>query len=448
MRKYLVLFFIFLFSTFSFAQKKLTLNQSIQIALQRNSGLIKLENNLETNKSSVKSAYGDLLPNFGVRGSWNWNRIVDSGGKQIDFLGNEVFIPASTTDTRNYSVGAGGSVVLFSGLANYAKISSAKRDLESAEFSLDKYKRDIVQLTSDYYYSILNAEALLKVRNENLKYNEKLLETIQERNRLGSVPIADVYAQQFQTGNAELEVIKAENSVDAAKNNLINYLALDVLEEYKFESPFDTIDINNIDQYRSEFSDIKTMVDYALKNRTDFQSQKLTLESADEGITIAKGGYWPSLSGNYFFSGSSVKINNVFKRNVWSAGLTLNIPIFSNFSTENSVQFAKVRFQNANEDLLALERQIKIEVKQGFLDFNAVTKGLEVAIKNVQSAEENRRIQYERYSLGAGTFLDVLSSDRDYQNALSQRVDAEFLFYKTRDALLNYLGKLDYKNYE
>jgi len=443
MRKYLVLFFIFLFSTFSFAQKKLTLNQSIQIALQGNSGLIKAKNNLKTNESSVKSAYGDLIPDLGISGAWTWNRNTEIGLSQLN-----VDTTLTDIDTRSYSVGAGGRVVLFDGLANYARISSSKNELESAEFYLDKFKRDVVLQTSEFYYSILNAEELLIVRHENLKYNQKLLETIQERNRLGSVPIADVYSQQFQTGNAELEVIKSENAVDASKNTLLNYLALDVLEDYEFENPFETIEINNMDKYSSEFSDIKTMVDYALKNRTDYMGQMHTVASSEEGITIAKGGYWPSLSGNYGFTTSTGNINNFFDRKFWSLGLSLNVPIFSNFGTENSVQFAKVRFQNANEDLLALERQIKIEVKQGFLDFNAVTKGLEVAIENVQSSAENRRVQYERYSLGAGTFLDVLLSDRDYQNALSQRVDAEFLFYKTRDALLNYLGKLDYKNYE
>ena len=57
-------------------------------------------------------------------------------------------------------------------------------------------------------------------------------------------------------------------------------------------------------------------------------------------------------------------------------------------------------------------------------------------------------MQYERYSLGSGTFLEVLQSDRDYQNALSSRIDAEFNFHSVRKTLLNSLGKLGYKEYE
>lgn len=54
------------------AQKKLTLDEAISIALQRNTALIKTKNNLETNESQLKNAYGSLLPTLGARAEWNW----------------------------------------------------------------------------------------------------------------------------------------------------------------------------------------------------------------------------------------------------------------------------------------------------------------------------------------------------------------------------------------
>ena len=448
MKKIMILIFSLLIATVSFSQTELTLDEAIKIALQRNSALVKAKYNLKSSEASVKSAWGDLLPNFGVRSGWNWGRIEDPGGTQLDALGNPYVIPPTEVDTRNYNVGAGGSVVLFNGLANISNISQAEDNLDAANLNIDKFKRDIVQTTKIYYYTILKNKALLKVKEENFKYNDKLLETISERNKLGSAPVADLYAQQVQAGSAEVQLIQAQNSVDAAQNTLINYLALDVLKEYNFTSKIDTVNNSNIDDYNKEFSNIASMVELALETRTDYLGQQKTVSSANEGITIAKSTYWPSLTGGYNFSTTSVTVDNLFDRRVWGLNLSLNIPIFSNFNTETSVQFAKVRELSAQEDLRALERQIQIEVKQGYLDFRAVSKALEVSIKTVISASENRRVQYERYSLGSGTFLDVLQSDRDYQNALSLRIDAEFNFHSAREALLNSIGKLEYKNYE
>ena len=444
-----ILMLIFLMAAnVSFSQTKLTLDDAIKIALQGNSALVKAKYNLENSQAAVKSAYGNLLPNLGASAGWNWGRVEDPGGTQLDALGNPYTIPPTSTETRNYTVGIGGSVTLFDGLANIANIKSAKMNNESAELSIDKFKKDIVQQTTILYYTILKNKALLRVRKENYKYNKKLLETITEKNKLGSVPVADLYAQQVQAGGAEVEMIKAENAVDAAQNNLINYLALDVLKDYDFVSKIDSVDENNIHYYEKEFTDISQMVDYALANRSDYLSQEKTLQSAGEGITIAQGGFWPRLTGGYNYSTSSVTVGNLFDRKVLGVNLNLSFPIFSNFNTETAVQFAKVKELSADEDLRALKRQIKIEIKQGFLDFKAVSKALEVAVKTVVSAGENRRIQYERYSLGSGTFLDVLQSDRDYQNALSLRIEAEFNFHSVREALLNSIGKLDYKDYE
>jgi outer membrane protein len=438
MKKYLLLMFTLFLTSASFSQTKLTLEEAIQIALQRNSALVKAKYNLETSKANVKSAYGDLLPNFGLSAGWDWSKTEDPGIPNIT--------AADTYDSRGYSVGAGGSVTLFNGLANYANINSAELEDEAAILSIDRFKRDLVQTTTIYYYSILRSKALLKVKEENFKYNNKLLETISERNRLGSAPIADVYAQQVQAGSAEVEMITAKNNVDAAQNTLINFLALDILNEYDFISTIDNVSDKNI--YNKEFSNILEMVEYALANRTDFISQKKTLLSTEEGITMANAGFWPSVSGRYNFSSSAGAVDELFDRRVWGLSLDLNIPIFSNFNTETQVQVAKVRNLSAQEDLSALERQIKIEIKQGFLDFQAVSKALEVAQKTVVSASENKRIQYERYNIGSGTFLDVLQSDRDYQNALALKIDAEFNFHSSREALMNSLGKLEYSKYE
>ncbi len=448
MKKYLLILCTLFLTTSLYAQKKLTLDEAISIALQRNSSLIQSKNSLEYSKTQLKSAWGNLLPSLGLQGSWNWSRTQDIGGTQIDYLGNLIEVPLTSTDTRSYSVGAGGSWVLFNGLANISGISQASDNLESAKLDLAKLKQDLVYQTTELYYAIASAKALLEVQRENVKYNRKFLETVQERNRLGAVPMADVYAQQYQLGNAELLEIQAENSYENAKGTLLNFLALDVLEEYEFEDPFDQSEIINSDAYLQEFKSIAKMVEEALNNRYDYQSQKYSVESAGSGVIIARSGLFPSLNGNYSYGTSALKTDNLFDRKVWNVSLTLSLPIFSNWNTEAQIEYAAAQELNAQEQLNALERQVKIEVKQGYLDFVAGKKSLDVATKNVLAAEENRKMNYERYSLGSGTILDVLQSDRDYTDAMRTKINAQFDFYRLKDRLVNYLGKLDYKNYE
>ncbi len=192
MKKIILCLFI-LISTIS-AQKKLTLEDAISIALQRNTALIKTKNNLLSNQSQLKNAYGELLPTINAQAQWNWQRVNDAGGTQRDYFGNVVTISPSQTDSRNYSLGFGGGITLFDGLANISNINQKEYNLKSAELFLEKTKQNVVYQTTDYYYQVLNALELKRVREDNVKYYQKFYETVQERNRLGSGKIHRLFA--------------------------------------------------------------------------------------------------------------------------------------------------------------------------------------------------------------------------------------------------------------
>ena len=156
----------------------------------------------------------------------------------------------------------------------------------------------------------------------------------------------------------------------------------------------------------------------------------------------------PSISADYRYGTGAISLDKLFDRKTLSVSLNLNIPIFSNFSTETAIQQAEITTMNAKEDLLALERQIKIEVKQGHNDLVAAKKSLEVALKNVTAAEENRKINQERYNLGSATILEVLQANRDYVDALRNKINTVFDFYRQYDKLNNAIGRLDFSKFE
>lgn len=448
MKRILALFLVLVIAIPVFAQKKLTLQEAISIALQKNTSLIKMKNNLLNSEAQVTGAYGQLLPNFGASATWNWSRTDDKGVQVRDFFGNITNTEKQITESRYYNLQAGGNFTLFDGLANISNIYQSKDNLKANEYSVAKQKQNIVYQTTDLFYIVLNAEELMRVREENVKYYKKFYETVQERNKLGAVAIADVYSAQFQLGSAELSLIQAQNTFESTKAALLNYLALNVMEDYSLTAPFASDKTVETSSYLKDFSDMQTMVNAALDNRFDFKAQQLSVSSAEYGITIAKGGVLPSLTGNYGFSTSATSTGSLFERKNYNFGLTLSVPIFSNFRVENQIQFAKVTALNAKEDLLALERQIKIEIKQGYLDFEAAQKSLDVAVKNVTAAEENRKINQERYNLGSATILEVLQASRDYITAVQNKINAVYDFYRQHDKLNNSLGRLDFSKFE
>lgn len=442
-----IIFLITIFiSAGTYPQEKLTLEKSINIALHKNSTLLKSTNQLESFESGVQAAWGNFLPTLGANAGWQWSK-TDQQGLYVDPTTGQVI--DGSQQLRSYNVGIGSNWTLFDGLSNLATLSQSKNNLESAQYTLERIKQDIVYQTMTLYYKVVYNSQLLNVKKDDLKWNEKNLETIKERNRLGAATLADVYQQEVAKGNAELELIRTDNQLETAKKDLLFYLGIDVLDEFAFTDTLTNLDseILNSDLL-AQYEDISELVTNALNQRDDYKSAMLNYESAKEGITIAQSGHWPSLTANGSYSWFGNSVSNIDKNKNLQFGLGLDFPLFLGWSVSNRVQIAEVQSKNSEIELSDLERQIKKEIKTNFLDLQAAQKALVVSGKNVASARENLQIEQEKYNLGSGKLLDVLIANSGYTTALADLLNSQFGYIVLSEQLKYTLGILDYKNYE
>lgn len=448
MRAPLRVFILLLITGFAFPQETLTLDEAINIALQRNSSLQAAINNLRTYESGKLASYGNLLPSLNASGSWGWTRNEDAG-TSYNIGGFFITVPPSVTENRNWSVRADASWTLFDGLANFASVSQSENELEAARLSLQRLKQDVVFQTVSLFYDVINSKQLLTVAQDDLLREQKNYETISERNKLGAVTLADVYAQQVNLGNAELAEIRAKNNLESSKADLLYYLGLDVLQEYNFPDEFTVEELDMIkSRINKEYDNVSVLVSDAMNNRFDYKSALLQLESANDGITIARSGHFPRLTNSMGFSSFTNKPGNLFDSKSYSVGLTLSIPIFSGFSVDDRVEVATVNAMNREVELTDLERDIKRNIKKTYLDLQAAEKSLIVSEKNVEAAEENLRIEEEKYNLGSSRLLDVLVARTNYTNARVNFINAQFAYIVLSEQLKYYIGVLEYKNYE
>jgi outer membrane protein len=420
------------------AQEKITLRQAITTALHQNTSVIKSANNLETSNAAVKNAYGNFLPNLNFSSGWNWQRVSNSkGATVVNYFGEAQTLGPTETDSRSYSMSLGGNVTLFDGLANISSLNQKKNDLQSAKYDLDKLRQDVSLQTVNLFITITNNEKILKFQEEDLKYNKDMLNKVKEMFDLRMKANVDLYAQEFQTSNAQLSYLQAKSNYEKSKIALLNYLSKDILKDYTFamDSSYLPDEVKNID-------DINALYTTALINRSDYQSSKLKFENSEYQLTSARGGYLPSLSGNYGFSTSATQPKDLLSRKVYNFGLSLSLPIFSRWSTEYATQSAQVQIKNTNEDLNALERQIKSDLKNAVLDLQTATLQLEVTKAALKSALETWQIKRDSYTLGSATFIDQQQSYRDYVQATNNAIASESNYILKQFGLLSALGLL------
>jgi outer membrane protein len=419
-------------------QEKITLSEAITIALNQNSSIIKSTNSIGTSEAAVKTAYGSLIPTLGLNSGFTWQRTSNSKGTTVvNYFGEAQDLGPTQTDTRSYNVQVSGNVTIFDGLSNITTINMKKNDLEAAKLDLDKLRQDVMLQTVALFVSVVNDEKVLTFQQEDQKYNQDLLNKVKEMYELKMVTNADLYSQEYQTSNSKLAFLTAKSNLEKAKISLLNYLSKDVLKDYRFE--IDSAFIPSVSQYSS---DAENLYQVALNNRNDYRSQKAKLLSAQYQLTIANSGLYPSLSGNYGLSTSATQLSDLFSRKVYSLGLSLNIPVFSHWNTDYSIQSAKVQLENANEDLAALERTIKSDVKNAMIDLQTTKLQLDVTKVSVKSSKETWSIKKDSYLLGSATFIDQQQSYRDYVQAMNNEIAAESNYLYKQFSLLSAIGLL------
>jgi outer membrane protein len=437
--KIFILIFSLIFILDIHAQEKMTLSNAISIALHQNTSIVKSFNSLETNSADLKNAYGNLLPSLNIDGTWNWQR--NSGSQtSFDTLGRAINLPL-TSNSRSYNLSASGSLTLFDGLSTFSNISMQKNNLQSAKYDLDKLRQDVILQTVNLFVTIVNDEKILKFQQEDLKYNNDLSSKINEMFNLRMAVNSDVYSQEYQTSNSQFAYLQAKVNFEKAKLAILTYLSKDVAFDYDY-----ILDSTYTYTVKKNISNLDSLYQVGLNNRRDYQSQKLKLASAENGLTIARSGLLPNLTGNYSYTTSSPAPQNLFKNDNYSVGLSLNVPIFSHWSTEFAIESAEVLIDNTKEDLNALERQVKSDVKSALLDFQTASQQLDVTKSALQSAKETWEIKRDSYLLGTATYIDQQLAYRDYVQASNNDIAAQSNFVYKQFGLLSALGQLNTAN--
>ena len=423
--------------------KTLTLSQAKETALARNLSVAQAENNIDAAQASVLAATGNYLPSLSASASWNRSQ-TDSKETFVDQNGTIKSVGLQTNNRFNTGVNLG--YIIFDGFAREGTMKRASSNAVASEQTASRTRQAIVFQVESAYLNVLRNEQLVKVSEENLKRDNRQLERITESNRVGALSLADVYRQQSQVAADELNLITAQNNYDKSKADLIALIGLDVSEEYAISDPSVSTEIGQaeLESTMSQYKNFRELSERALDKRPDYQAATESFNAADAGVTSARSGYLPSISANAGYTLNGDQFSTLSDRKSLDWGISLRWNIFDGFGTNQALQSAQVQRKNADLALQQTQRSIGVEVKKAMLDLEAARKQYEVSQKGLTSATEDRKIAEERYNLGAGTLLDLLTGNANLVNAEANKINAAYNYITAKRNLEYVLGEKTY----
>ena len=423
-------------------EMRLTLGECVEIALTNNAQIEQDKYTVAISETQVDNARNGFFPNVSNI-SWGISRTVQgpregqvldpTTGTLVQLLGED-----RVTGGQNFRVG-GLSMPIYDGRL-ISELSGAKKALMQVQMQQIGNRKDIVFQTKERYFQLLQAIKLLELQQERVRVSEESLRRAETLYEIGSAAILQVANAKSNLATTRAILIQRENNVSLARLSLAFTMGLGTdVDVIPAEEEFELLPPKY--SYRDALA-------IALEEHPDILGNKYGMLSArDDYNATRKGLYHPriTMSTNAYswsigrdedFGG----LEDLFLKN-YNYGFSINasIPLF-NFNTSNTLKRQKLQYLRSQEQLDQAKRQRALNVRQRYLNLERFRRLVEANEVAVEAAEENFKLEEERYNFGGGTFLERLTAQRDLFDARNNLVQAKYDYLIEMANLENQVG--------
>jgi outer membrane protein TolC len=343
-----------------------------------------------------------------------------------------VFI-ANNAVHEYYSQGSANETL---GLAQIGAVRLADANAARAEAELEVARRGLVQTVVVLYYGSAAANERLTVAQRALDEATRFLDITTKRENAREAAHADVVKARLGTQQRERELEDARLAVAKAHLELGVLLFPDPSTAYSLVSagtPALLPDRPNVEAA-------------AKANNPEIRSALAGVQVGQAVALNSKAALMPDLALNFTYGIDApefAKRGPDGARNLgYSAGATLDIPVWDWLTSVRKVKEANLRTEAAKATLTNAQRKLIASLSEYYDEADVARRQLASLDASVTDARESLRLTNLRYVNGEGTVLDVVDAENTLISAENAQADG-LVRYETALAQLETLtGRL------
>ena len=394
------------------AQKKWTLQECIDYAMQNNITLQRSKLQHLSTKEDVSQSKAALLPSLNASTSHNlaYRPWQDTG---ITTVTNGTVNTKVDKTSYNGSYGLNASWTVWNGNRNRNQVKLNKLSEEQAELEIQEAANSIQEKIAQLYVQILYLDEAVKVNEESLKTSKTNEDRGREMVEVGKMSKADLAQLTAQRSTDEYNIVSAQTQVRNYKLQLKQLLEITGEEEFDIATP---AIIQTTDELAlEEVPSLASVYEQALATRPEIQSAEMAVKSSDVSIDIAKAGRMPTVS----LQASASASTNSLANNGWGdqmksnfnsgAGVSVSVPIFDQRQTKTNVNKARIQRES---NLLALQdqqKQLYQTIENYWLDATNNQQKFRAAKVTVESEQQSYDLLQEKFNVGLTNIVELMS---------------------------------------
>lgn len=399
---------------------ELNLDQALDIALSQNP-TIKIANlEIERQDYVKRQTVSSLIPSLSASGTYN-RAIIKS-----DMGGGVSFEPDNTV-----SAAANLSVPLFVP-AVYKMMRMNDQQMLAAVESARSSRLTLVNDVKKAYYNILLARQSLEVLLTSEQTIAQTVENTRNMYHNGLASEYDLLSAEVQLSNLKPTIIQTRNSIDVAAMLFKMYLGLPTDVEVTLAGHLDDFSEQVVQASEAFSSDISHNSDLrSIDLQQNVLSEQYKALRAQRLPTLAAFGSFTlsgrdpidfsSLMGGAAGEGGGGMVipsqSSFFWQHPISAGLSLSVPIFAGGSKTAQEKQLKNNIAQLSLQRDYLEESLGVQARTAINQTISARETMRANELTVTQAEKAYRISLSRYNAGAGTILEVNTSELNLTQA-------------------------------
>jgi outer membrane protein len=269
-------------------------------------------------------------------------------------------------------------------------------DLETNRLSYDIQKLAIEQRVVRAFYEVYQAKMNLDIAIEEYNNQEKAYYIMKDKVESGLETKEQFYQSELDLSNSRSSVQNRKVTLENARDSFKQVIGLSMYEDISLVA-----DIG----YQAVEVTLDKAIRWGLENRMELRQKEIEIENArDEVIEAgANNEFWGSLNLSYGITGTSDTWQGIYEKSPdenQQVSLSVEIPLWDWGEKENRIEASQATLESRKLSLDEQRDNIIIDIRKTYRSLKNQEVQIEIARQSVRNAQLTYDISMERYKNG------------------------------------------------
>jgi len=382
---------------------------------------------VEAARARVGEAQSAYYPSLSGIGSYTY--IQPDQSLAFPPLGTFTLAPSNNWD---FHVGLNQVITQFG--KRDVQVKMAESGLAAAKTGVDQVKTGISYQAAQVFYTALFLQEQGKALDAQYENLQQHLQVIKVREETGSATRLEDLSTQVRMAALQSQRADVENQFQKQKIALCQLTGLDPSTDLTLRGSF---------QPRPAPGPAPALVEAALQNRTDVRQAVEGEHAADLNARLTVDSLFPTLSarGTAGYRNGLLPDINALTFN-WTAGVSLNVPLFQGFLGANALEEARKKLEAAKEATSAVKLSATTQVLQAAQDVQAARQQAAISAGALDQARQMVDVAKVQYDIGIISNLEYLDAQTALETANVSNLAAMYREVLSEYALRQATGEI------